>query len=182
MRDRFTGFRIMFGFGIPTAIISPLIGTLSSLLPTLIKEWTDTRAANRDLAMQEKMHEWQLESLKAQAEFKLDIQAGNASIEEIHAANNEMMAAMSQFATPTGWSISDFMASLVRPMALLGIMGLFFWISHDYCQIAFDAYKAKKLTIDQLSGAIFGSLIGESIEAFLGFLLGYHATKKVTGA
>lgn len=171
----------MFGLGIPTAIISPLVGTLSSLLPTLIKEWTDTRAAKRDLTMQEKMHEWQLEAMKVQAEFKLEVQEQNASIAEISAANTELMAAMQQFGTPTGWSISDFMASLVRPLALLGIMGLFFWISYDYCQIAFDAYKAKKLTIDQLSGAIFGSLIGESIEAFLGFLLGYHATNKAKG-
>lgn len=171
----------MFGFGIPTAIISPLIGTLSSLLPSLLKEWTETRAAKRDLTMQEKMHEWQIEAMKAQAEFKLEVQEQNASIAEIQAANSELTLAMQQFATPTGWSISDFMASLVRPMALLGIMGIFFWISYEFCQVAFDAYKAKKMTIDQLSGAIFGSLIGQSIEAFLGFLLGYHATNKVKG-
>lgn len=171
----------MFGFGIPTAIISPLIGTLSSLLPSLLKEWTETRAANRDMAMQEKMHQWQIEAMKVQAEFKLEVQEQNASIAEIQAANSELTLAMQQFATPTGWSISDFMSSLVRPLALIGIMALFFWISRDYCQIAFDAYRGKKLTIDQLSGAIFGSLIGQSIEAFLGFLLGYHATNKLKG-
>lgn len=171
----------MFGFGIPTAIISPLIGTLSSLLPSLLKEWTETRAANRETAMLEKMHRWQIESAKVQAEFKLEVQEQNATIAEIQAANSELTLAMQQFATPTGWSISDFMSSLVRPLALLGIMGVFFWISYEFCHVAFDAYKAKKLTIDQLSGAIFGSLIGQSIEAFLGFLLGYHATNKLKG-
>ena len=156
-----------------TAAISALLGLVSGTVPNLVKEWTASREHDREKDM-----------LITQTELQLKIakQGGQTRVAEMDreveiSAYGAQSAIATQSMKTSGVKWTDAWNAALRPFAVTLIILMFVTIASFYAygilsnvETPADATAAAKL--------LWASLIGESIQAVLGFLFGYRSTKK----
>lgn len=156
-----------------TALISTVAGLFSGAAPKLIGEFTAGREHKREMDMLDKQTELQLKIAGVQGQTKI---AEMDREVDISAYDSQAKIAVASLQS-TGIGIVDTWNGLLRPFAVTIIIILFAAISSFYTYEVLDsinnlndATKAVKL--------LWGSLIGESIQAVLGFLFGYRSSRK----
>jgi ABC-type bacteriocin/lantibiotic exporter with double-glycine peptidase domain len=152
-----------------TALISTLTGLISGTVPNLLKEWGASREHKRELEMltiqtdlQLKIAEKQGETRVAEMDREVDIAAYESQAK---------IASASLVATGIAWV--DAWNGALRPFAVTIIITLFAVMASFYTY-------AVLTTVDPLQAVdlLWGSLIGEAIQAVLGFLFGYRSARK----
>jgi hypothetical protein len=164
------------------SLISSVLGMFGGLLPDIFKEIKASREHGRELERLDKQAELQLKMLQAQTDAKLAEIDANVVVEEMKAFG-EQMKAIYAAQKPTGIKWVDGFNAMIRPATAAALMLLFVFTAGAY---TWSLIGAIDLSIPddwgRLSTAIWGSLVGDSIQAVLGYLFGYRTTSTTVQA
>lgn len=152
-----------------TALISTLTGLISGTVPNLLKEWGASREHNREVEMLKIQTELQLKIAEKQGETRvaeMDREVDIAAYE-----SQSKIASASLKGTGVKWV--DAWNGALRPFAVTIIITLFAVMASFYTYAVLTTV-APLQAVDLL----WGSLIGEAIQAVLGFLFGYRSARK----
>jgi len=153
-----------------TALVSAITGLISGVVPDVLREVRDTRAAQRELQFLKLNHELAMARASAEASVKLEEDRSAVISEEIRAVRDQVVSIVENQFKPTGVKWIDALNSFIRPATSLGLMFLFVVgiIGYMFGIVENNAFGAQ-MTI----------LFGEAISAVLGFMFGYRASQKV---
>jgi hypothetical protein len=156
-----------------TALVSTVTGFFSGSVPGLIKEFTAGREHKRELEMLEKQTELQLKVAHVQGQTKVAEMDREVDIAAYEAQGKIAEASL----RTTGVRWVDAWNGALRPFAVTIIIVLFAVMAAFYTYAVLSAVD----TLEDTRAAVqllWGSLIGESIQAVLGFLFGYRSARK----
>ena len=154
--------------------VSALMGIAGGLLPDIMKEVVASREHSRELERMDKSSELALKMLDKQTDGKLAELDANVVVEEMRAFGKQM-ANIYKLQQPTGIKFVDGFNAMLRPTCALLIMVMFFIIAGLYAYGVISEMGASNMTV--VAQVLWGSLIGDAIQAVLGFLFGYRTTK-----
>ncbi len=156
-----------------TALISTLLGFFGGVLPDVLKEVRDSRAATREIAFLREQHAMQIERAKFEAGAKLREAEAGVVAEEMRATREHLTAIIEAQARPTGIAWIDGLNATLRPVAAIFILVLFLVTAGGFVHAVLGQYLAGEIKDAKvMAETIWGSLVGFSIEAVLGFLFG----------
>lgn len=163
-----------------TALISSVLGLVSGVVPDIVSEFKSANAHKRELELLTKQTELQLKLVEAQGdarfeETRLGIIAQEAEVFRDHLA--EIVKA--QF-SPTGVVWVDILNSLIRPTTALLIMVMFIVTASIFTAGTIELFLKGAIDAQTMSSVIWGSMVGEAVQAVLGFLFGYRSARKLT--
>jgi ABC-type nickel/cobalt efflux system permease component RcnA len=158
------------------SLISSVLGMVGGLLPDIFTEVRETREHAREIERLDKQAELQLRLLEARTDAKLAEIEGNAHAEEMRAFREQMKAIYGQ-QQPTGIRFVDGFNALIRPTTAALIMLMFVVTAGLFILGVTAKMTAGAVTPEQAAAAIWGSLVGDAIQAVLGFLFGYRSTR-----
>tara|TARA_R110002153_G_scaffold155305_2_gene307352 strand:- start:1813 stop:2325 length:513 start_codon:yes stop_codon:yes gene_type:complete len=156
------------------SLISSVLGIAGGLIPDIFKEIKATREHTRELAFMDKQSDLQLKLLEKKTDAKLAELDANVVVEEMRAFGKQMNAIYKQ-QQPIGNSFVDGFNALIRPTCAFLIMVMFFIIAGLYAWGVVSELGSANMTT--VADVLWGSLIGDSIQAVLGYLFGYRTTK-----
>lgn len=156
-----------------TALISTVTGLISGSVPNLLKEWGDSREHGREMAMLEKQTELQLRIKEKEGETRVAEMDREVDIAAYDAQST--IAAASLKSSGIAWT--DAWNAALRPFAVTIIITLFAIMASFYTYAVLSAVETLQDTQTAVN-LLWGSLIGESIQAVLGFLFGYRSARK----
>lgn len=161
------------------ALISTLLGFLGGIVPDIMKEIRDSRAATREREFLLLQNQLQLERMKAEAGAKLREAEGNLVAEEIRATREHLTAIIEAQAKPSGVGWIDALNAVLRPMAASFILVLFLVTAGGFVYAVLEQYRSGDIqNAKEVAEVIWGSLVGFSIEAVFGFLFGARQVRK----
>lgn len=161
-----------------TAAISTILGMVGGVLPDIMKEVRDSRAALRERELITLQANLQLELAKAAGDSKMrEIDASIIS-QEMQATREHLTAVIEQQAKPTGIVWIDGFNAVLRPIAVAMIMVLFMITALPFVWAVLEQMRSGLIDAQQMANIIWGSLVGESILATMGFLFGYRSSAK----
>lgn len=152
-----------------TALISTLTGLISGTVPNLLKEWGASREHSREVEMLKIQTELQLKIAEKQGETRVAEMDREVDI----AAYESQAKIASTSLKGTGITWVDAWNGALRPFAVTIIITLFAVMASFYTYAVLTTV-APLQAVDLL----WGSLIGEAIQAVLGFLFGYRSARK----
>jgi hypothetical protein len=159
------------------SMISAVTGMVGGLLPDIFKEIRESREHTREIERMDKTAAIQLEMVKAKTDAKLQEVKIESEAAEVKGYLEQMRAIVEAQAKPTGIKWVDAFNALLRPSTALMIMILFVATSGMYVWTVLSQVLTGTMKMDAAAVIIWGSLVGESIQAVLGFLFGYRSTK-----
>ena len=164
-----------------TAIISALTGVFSGIIPDVLKEITSTRSHTRELEFLRLQHQFSMERLKAESDDKMHAAEQTQVAEEVRALREHLTAIIEYQGRPTGIAWIDGFNAILRPATAALVLLLFVWISSVFISGVVQQYSSGGIADPQtFANVIWGSMVGEAVQATLGFLFGYRsAVKKV---
>jgi len=156
-----------------TALISTVTGLVSGAAPKLLKEWGASREHLREMQMLEKQTELQLRIAEKEGETRVAEMDRQIEITAYEAQSGIAVASLKTIGVP--WV--DAWNALLRPFAVTIILLLFAVMASSYTYAVLS--QVSTLQDTQLAVTLlWGSLVGESIQAVLGFLFGYRSARK----
>jgi hypothetical protein len=159
-----------------TALVSSVLGLVGGLLPDIFKEVRDSREHKRELERMDKTAELQLRMLEKKTDAKLAELDAGVVVEEMRAFRAQMENIYKQQG-PTGVGWVDGFNALIRPATAALLMLLFVATASLYSYDVIAHAYAGGVTWQEAAVVIWGSLVGEAIQAVLGFLFGYRSTR-----
>lgn len=156
-----------------TALISTVTGLVSGTVPDLLKEFTSSREHKRELEMLEKQTELQLRIAEKEGETRVAEMDREVDIAAYKAQSKIAAASLK----PTGIRWVDAWNASMRPFAVTIIITLFAAMASFYTYAVLSSVDSLQDTVSAVD-LLWGSLIGEAIQAVLGFLFGYRSAKK----
>lgn len=156
-----------------TALISTLTGLVSGTVPNLLKEWGASREHNREVEMLKIQTELQLKIAEKQGETRVAEMDREVDI----AAYESQAKIASASLKGTGINWVDAWNGALRPFAVTIIITLFAVMASFYTYAVLSTVESLNDTM-QAVDLLWGSLIGEAIQAVLGFLFGYRSARK----
>lgn len=155
-----------------TAAVSALLGAVSGLAPEVLKHLNQKADRAHELAILR----LQAELAKAGHQQRLEEIREGSYAAELATYAEQMRAIQEAQSRPTGVRFVDAFNALIRP-ATAAVMMAYFAVAAGLLTWAILAdVAAGRLGMAEAAGLIFGSLIGEAIQAVLGFLFGYRST------
>ncbi len=156
-----------------TALISTVTGLISGTIPDLLKEFTRSRDHKRELEMLEKQTELQLRIAEKEGETRVAEMDREVDITAYKAQSKIAVASLK----PTGIRWVDAWNAAMRPFAVTIIITLFAVMASFYTYAVLNTVESLSDTV-RVVDLLWGSLIGEAIQAVLGFLFGYRSARK----
>jgi len=156
-----------------TALVSTVTGLIAGTVPTLLKEWGASREHNREMRMLEKQTELQLRIAEKEGETRVAEMDREVDIAAYDAQS--AIAEASLKSSGTQWV--DAWNAALRPFAVTIIITLFAVMASFYTYAVLSTISTLADT-QQAVTLLWGSLIGESVQAVLGFLFGYRSSRK----
>lgn len=152
-----------------TALVSTILGIAGGAVPKLIGLKERAMDNAQELAVMDR----QAKLMEKQSELKLAEISADQVTEELKAFRSQMTEIYKQ-QKPIGIEWIDGWNSLLRPSAVSAVMILFVATSGFYIEGVLDQTTDMK----EAAVLIWGSLIGEAIQAVLGYLFGYRSSVK----
>jgi hypothetical protein len=149
-----------------TALISAITGLLSGIVPDILREVKDSRAAARELQFLKLNHELAMERVKAEAGAKVEESYQQRISAEIQATKEQIVAIVTAQSQATGIAWIDGFNAVIRPLTALAFVSVFVAV---VCGYSFG------LTAQPGFGAAVAPLFTEGMMAVLGFLFGYRS-------
>lgn len=163
-----------------TALISTVLGLVGGVLPDIMKEIKDSREHGREVERMQLQSELQLKLLEAQSQVKIAEVDANLVVEQIR-AQGEQMKALVEAQKPTGVKWVDGFNSFIRPATAALMMILFFGIASLFSySVILRTVEIGPAGFEVAAQVIWGSMVGEAIQAVLGYLFGYRTSKTLT--
>jgi ABC-type multidrug transport system fused ATPase/permease subunit len=161
-----------------TAAVSTILGMLGGVIPDLLKEFRDSRNQAREVEHMRVQAELQAKAAKELSDNRLREVESGAYAAEAQAFRETLTKIIEAQARPTGIAWIDGFNAVLRPLCTLSIMILFMVTAGMMVWGVMGALHAGAITPEQAAAVIWGSLVGESIQAALGFLYGYRSAVK----
>lgn len=161
-----------------TALASAVVGLVSGAVPDLLKEFTAGREHQREMERMDKQAELQLRVAQMGHDSRMRELSVQAEIEDGRAWSDRMTAMIEAQARPTGIAWVDAFNALLRPATAAAIILLFIATAGVFVSSVYGSWWAGHITAEAMALTIWGSLVGESIQAVLGFLFGYRSAAK----
>lgn len=149
-----------------TALVSAITGLVSGIAPDLLKEFRETRAANREMEFLKLNNQLALERAKLEAGMKLEESHSAQLMAEISATKDQIVAIVTEQAKPTGILWIDGFNALIRPLTALTFVMLF---AVGLCAYSFG------FSSNDAFGSSMTALFSEAVQATLGFMFGARA-------
>ncbi len=161
------------------ALISTLLGMLGGALPRVMT-WMETRSNHsHELEFARLQHELQMQRMTAEAGSKLREAEAGIVAEEMRATREHLTAIIEAQGKTTGIAWIDGFNALLRPLAAALILVLFIVTAGGFVGAVLGQYAAGEIkSAREVAEVIWGSLVGFSIEAVLGFLFGARQVRK----
>jgi hypothetical protein len=162
-----------------TALISSGLGIFGGLVPDLFREFRESREHFREIERLDKQAELQIRLLDHRTDAKLAEIEGNVYVEEMRAFRTQMSEIYRQQA-PIGIGWVDSWNAALRPFACSLIIVLFVVVAAAFVWgVIADTNFAQGDSLVRAAKVIWTSLVGEAIQAVLGYLFGYRSAAKV---
>jgi hypothetical protein len=161
-----------------TGLIASILGLVSGLVPDLLKEVVTSRNHTREQDFLKLQHKLQMEVAQAQGDSRLREIEGNNFAEEMRATREYLSAIIEAQSKPTGIVWVDGFNAVLRPIAVVLIMALFMLTAVPFVWAVLGQMASGVITAKAMAEIIWGSLVGESILAVMGFLFGYRSAVK----
>ncbi|MGE0723188.1 MAG: hypothetical protein AB7O45_02370 [Alphaproteobacteria bacterium] len=159
-----------------TALVSSVLGLAGGLLPDLFKELRAGREHRREIERMDKQVDLQIRMMQVRSDLRMAEIEQESVVAELKAAAAQMTEIYQQ-QRPVGIVWIDGLNALIRPVTALLLMLLFVATAVAY---TWSLIGAIDLTVPddwgRLAVSIWGSLVGEAIQAVLGYLFGYRTT------
>lgn len=156
------------------SLVSSVLGIAGGLIPDIFKEIKDSREHTRE---KERLHleaDLQLKLLAHKTDARLAEADANVVVEEMRAFGKQMQGIYS-LQKQTNIKFVDGFNAILRPLTAFLIMLMFFGIAVTFSiGVINDLGTSNLQTVSQV---LWGSMIGDSIQAVLGYLFGYRTTK-----
>ena len=149
-----------------TALISAITGLLSGIVPDILKEVRDSRAASRELQFLQLNHQLTMDRVKVEAGAKVEESYQQRISAEINATKEQIVAIVTAQANATGIAWIDGFNALIRPLTALAFVTVFVAVVLGY---------SFGVTGQPGFGAAVAPLFTEGMMAVLGFLFGYRS-------
>jgi len=156
-----------------TALISTITGLISGTVPNLLKEWGASREHKREMEMLTVQTELQLKIAEKEGETRVAEMDREVDIAAYDAQSKIATASLKG----VGINWVDAWNAAMRPFAVTIIITLFAVMASCYTYAVLSQVDSIQDT-EQAVDLLWGSLIGESIQAVLGFLFGYRSSRK----
>jgi len=164
-----------------TAVVSSLLGLLSGVVPDIVKEYRDHGAHKRELELLQKQTELQLQLVAAQGDARWEeTQLSIYSQESENFKNYLEQLVQNQFA-PTGVGWVDTLNRLVRPSVGVLIIMLFMFTATIFTAGVMESYLDGKIDAQTMANILWSGMLGESVQAVLGFFFGYRSSASLPG-
>lgn len=160
------------------SLISSALGMVGGLLPDIFREVRESREHARELARMDRQAELQAKLLAARTDAKLAEIEGNVYVEEMRAFA-EQMKSIYAAQQATGVAFVDGFNAMIRPATATLIMLLFVVTAGVFIFGVTQKMAVGAITPEQAAEVIWGSLVGDAIQAVLGFLFGYRSTRSM---
>ena len=161
-----------------TALVSAAMGIFGGLVPDIMKEIKSTREHGREMESIKIQSETQLKLVSANLDARLRESEANIYVEEMRGFRAQMENIYKQQMRPSGVKWIDGFNSFVRPFAVMTAWIMFLFIGGMYSywviQVSPDVGTA--------SLALWGSMVGEVIQAVVGYLFGYRTSSTAAQA
>ena len=161
-----------------TALISSLVGLASGAIPEALKEWRESRDHAREREFLILQNDLQIKRLEAGLDEKMREQEGELMAAEMQATREHLTAIIESQSRPTGIIWIDAFNALLRPVVCLLIICLFMFTASVFVYGVLTQYIAGAVEAKVMAEIIWSSLVGESMQAVLGFLFGYRSSRK----
>lgn len=165
-----------------TAAISTLLGLFGGVLPDIMKEVRDSRNASREIEHMRLQADLQIMVAKSTADSKLREIEGNIFVEEARAFREHLGAILEAQGKSTGIKWVDAFNALLRPVCVTIVMIMFLITAIPFVWHVLALASAGTIDAKTMAEIIWGSLVGESVLAVMGFLFGYRSSAKRPGA
>ena len=159
------------------SLIGSVLGMAGGLLPDVMREIKDSREHSRELDRMAKTATIQLEQIKVRADAKMAEVRMESDAAESRAYLDQMRSIVEAQARPVGIKFVDGFNAMLRPSTAALIMVLFVSTSGMYVWSVLHQVSAGVLQMTDAASIIWSSLVGDSIQAVLGFLFGYRSTR-----
>ena len=156
-----------------TALLSAVTGLVSGVIPDVVKEVKATREHKRELEFLARQTEAQIRLAEVNAKSANQVAAHEL---EVAAYDNQAKIAVESLKS-TGILWVDAWNGILRPFAVTLIIILFAVMSSFYTYAVLSNVESLE-HVPEAVQLLWGSLIGEAIQAVLGFLFGYRSAKK----
>lgn len=164
-----------------TALISTVLGLVGGAVPDLLREYRDQKAHSREMETLKVQAQMQMDLAKHASDNRMrEIEATSAAQESV-AWHQHMSNLVEVQARPSGTAWIDGFNAVLRPAMVTGVMSLFFFVAFLYSWAIVNQYVDGKITADVMAASIWGSLVGETIQACIGFLFGLRSAAKKSG-
>lgn len=161
-----------------TAAISTILGMVGGILPDVVKEVRDSRNSVREREFLKLQSELQLQAAKVTADSRLRELDANLVAQEAKATREYLAQVIESQSRPTGIAWVDGFNAILRPICVAMIMVLFMMTALPFVWAVLQKMNMGTIDAKQMAEIIWGSLVGESILATLGFLFGYRSAVK----
>lgn len=162
-----------------TAFASAVVGLFGSVLPDIVSEVKDSRDHTRELELINLSSQLQIRAAEAGMNQRIEEANTNLMVEEVRAYKESLKAIIENQFKPVGIPWIDGFNAVLRPATAALIIILFVGVATAYTVGIMSAYaNSPDMSLVDLSNAIWFSMVGESIQAVLGFLFGYRCRHK----
>jgi len=162
-----------------TALISSVIGLISGVVPDIVSEVRSSNSHKRELQLLEKQTELQLKLVAAQGDARWEeSQLALYTQQESNMKEYLQSLVQAQFA-PTGVKWVDVLNSLIRPTTAALIMIMFMTIATIFSMGVVESYLKGLISAEVMAQTLWQGMVGEAVQAVLGFLFGYRSARKL---
>lgn len=161
-----------------TALVSTILGIVGGAIPKLIGIFERKQAHTQEVELRK------LDMEMTTLRTKLAIQEidAEAFVEEMKAFRDQLKSIYSsEVALSKGHPFISGFNALIRPTTAAVVMLLFVGTSIAYSWGVIEMATNGVIGYTDVATLIWGSLVGEAIQAVLGYLFGYRTTKKMLG-
>lgn len=161
-----------------TSLVSAILGLVSGAVPDILDVWKN----KNDHQMEMERLRFNLTSQVKLAEINASIRGQELELEadvaEAKSYGQQMESIQKFAAQKVGITWIDGWNAIIRPATASFVMMMFIAIAIAYSVMIIGKVESGDLTPEMALTVLWGSLIGEAIQAVLGFLFGYRSSGK----
>lgn len=161
-----------------TAAISTILGMLGGVLPDLMKLLLQRQSAKDERAFLELQTKLQIQQLEITKDTRLAELGSSEAIEGMRSMKDSLLAAIEAGKLQTGIAWVDALNASLRPVCTVAIVGMFVLVAGSFSWLMLAKFAAGEMDPEMVAKVMFGSLVGESMQAVIGFLYGYRSAQK----
>lgn len=166
-----------------TALISGLFGLLSGFLPRVMTYMEGRASHTREMEFLRLQHDLQMQRMKAEAGAKLQEAESLATVEEIRATREHVVAAINAGNKSSGVPWIDGLNGLIRPLLTIVVMIVFLLLALVAMTLALGALKTGNFgAVREFIDSLSNSFVVFAIEGVFGYWLGMRPAAKASKA